>query len=148
MYSDPGIVPRQTKHKDRIDPTTRQVRLESPPRYQEIISNSILVRAKYCSSCHIYRPPRSAHCSVCDNSVIVLFQKLSAVLRVHRFVSCFNNIFRKYSHLDSSITIVYRTSFNLDFFSDDPKKIGNSTKHVDYAFSRHPETLIRFLLNF
>ena len=48
----------------------------------------------------------------------------------------------------SRLTIVYRKSFNLDFISDEPRKIGESAKHVDYAFSRYPETLIRFILNF
>ena len=48
----------------------------------------------------------------------------------------------------SRLTIVYRTSFNLDFISDEPRKIGESAKHVDYAYSRYPETLIRFILNF
>nr|CCA30177.1 hypothetical protein NCLIV_069490 [Neospora caninum Liverpool]CEL71292.1 TPA: hypothetical protein BN1204_069490 [Neospora caninum Liverpool] len=49
--SDPGILPRH------------------PPRYQDVVINGNSIRLKFCTTCNIYRPPRSVHCAICDNCV-------------------------------------------------------------------------------
>jgi len=51
---DPGIVPRDPYPVD-VNPDTLLIR------------NG--VQYKWCRTCHIYRPPRTKHCPVCDNCV-------------------------------------------------------------------------------
>eukprot|EP00658_Telonema_sp_P-2_P030289 TRINITY_DN2289_c0_g1_i5.p1 TRINITY_DN2289_c0_g1~~TRINITY_DN2289_c0_g1_i5.p1 ORF type:complete len:279 (-),score=23.14 TRINITY_DN2289_c0_g1_i5:183-1019(-) len=51
---DPGIVPRDPYPVD-VNPDTLLIRSG--------------VAFKWCRTCHIYRPPRTKHCPVCDNCV-------------------------------------------------------------------------------
>jgi len=51
---DPGIVPRDPYPVD-VNPDTLLIRDG--------------VQFKWCRTCHIYRPPRTKHCPVCDNCV-------------------------------------------------------------------------------
>eukprot|EP00656_Telonema_subtile_P038737 TRINITY_DN43934_c0_g1_i3.p1 TRINITY_DN43934_c0_g1~~TRINITY_DN43934_c0_g1_i3.p1 ORF type:complete len:312 (+),score=77.03 TRINITY_DN43934_c0_g1_i3:138-1073(+) len=54
--TDPGIIPRGTPKA----PGARQ-----PPLVK--VENGVLF--KWCRTCHIYRPPRSKHCPLCNNCV-------------------------------------------------------------------------------
>ncbi|XP_046787906.1 palmitoyltransferase ZDHHC18 isoform X6 [Gallus gallus] len=70
---DPGILPRATPSEaadleKRIDAMgTSTYRL--PARTMEVVINKYVVKLKYCYTCKMFRPPRTSHCSVCDNCV-------------------------------------------------------------------------------
>ena len=57
--SDPGILARQ--RKDYYYNTNR-------PALKYVINGHIYT-FNYCYSCSLYRPPRTSHCSLCDNCV-------------------------------------------------------------------------------
>ncbi|XP_039596746.1 palmitoyltransferase ZDHHC18a [Polypterus senegalus] len=72
-FSDPGILPRATpdeaadveKHIDNSGSSTYR----PPPRTKEVVINDQVVKLKYCFTCKMFRPPRTSHCSLCDNCV-------------------------------------------------------------------------------
>lgn len=78
--TDPGILPRS--EQDEILFNEKQVMIHlnqavghtmtsnaQMPRNKEILIKGKRVKLKYCLTCKLYRPPRSSHCSVCDNCV-------------------------------------------------------------------------------
>ena len=54
--TDPGIVPRQPNSN---------IKFNSKNPY--VVINGNLMRLNHCTTCSIYKPPRTSHCSVCDN---------------------------------------------------------------------------------
>lgn len=56
---DPGIIPRVFENDDD----------DMAPLYKTVEIRGVNVQMKWCSTCKFYRPPRSSHCSVCDNCV-------------------------------------------------------------------------------
>lgn len=40
-----------------------------PARTMEVVINKYVVKLKYCYTCKMFRPPRTSHCSICDNCV-------------------------------------------------------------------------------
>lgn len=77
-FSDPGIIPRASSsqsaqvERQLIDADVRKngySGYKPPPRVQEIEINGVTMKQKYCFTCKIFRPPRSSHCSICDNCV-------------------------------------------------------------------------------
>ncbi|XP_030003680.1 palmitoyltransferase ZDHHC18-B isoform X1 [Sphaeramia orbicularis] len=72
-FSDPGILPRATPDEaadieKQID-QTGNTSYRPPPRTKEVLINQQVVKLKYCFTCKMFRPPRTSHCSLCDNCV-------------------------------------------------------------------------------
>ncbi|XP_075896889.1 palmitoyltransferase ZDHHC18a isoform X2 [Nelusetta ayraudi] len=72
-FTDPGILPRATADEaadveKQID-TSGSSSYRPPPRTKEILINQQVVKLKYCFTCKTFRPPRTSHCSFCDNCV-------------------------------------------------------------------------------
>uniref|UniRef100_A0A8C9V782 Palmitoyltransferase n=1 Tax=Scleropages formosus TaxID=113540 RepID=A0A8C9V782_SCLFO len=65
-FTDPGILPRATP--EEAADVERHIGNEAP-RTKEILINKQLVKLKYCFTCKMFRPPRTSHCSLCDNCV-------------------------------------------------------------------------------
>eukprot|EP00747_Dinoflagellata_sp_TGD_P098091 gnl/TRDRNA2_/TRDRNA2_167340_c0_seq1.p1 gnl/TRDRNA2_/TRDRNA2_167340_c0~~gnl/TRDRNA2_/TRDRNA2_167340_c0_seq1.p1 ORF type:complete len:354 (-),score=45.02 gnl/TRDRNA2_/TRDRNA2_167340_c0_seq1:148-1209(-) len=64
---NPGIVPRN----DSIPKELHQyMDLRNQPNHRFLRINSITVKQKFCTTCNVFRPPRSKHCSFCDNCVL------------------------------------------------------------------------------
>ena len=55
--TDPGIIPRQGE-----DYFTYRRK-----RYYNMVSNGALIKYSYCTTCNIFRPPRTSHCAACDD---------------------------------------------------------------------------------
>lgn len=132
---DPGILPRNV----HMPYDLRLEKLNNPPEYFSAISLPTYrdshhgVAVKYCPTCHIWRPPRTSHCGVCNACVVnqdhhciyinncvglrnykyflwfVLGATVSAIMLV---VECFVHLFF-YRIVDSEITS-FRQSISQD----------------------------------
>jgi len=66
-FRDPGILPRK---RHSLSPSYQaQDNFRLPPATKDLIINGNRSKLKFCDTCRIYRPPRSSHCSTCDNCV-------------------------------------------------------------------------------
>lgn len=66
-FTDPGIIPRNHKvpkeFSDHLD-------VQGEPSHRFLRISGITVKQRFCRTCLILRPPRSKHCSICDNCVL------------------------------------------------------------------------------
>ncbi|KAM7372832.1 hypothetical protein PAMP_007728 [Pampus punctatissimus] len=54
---------------EAIRDNTGSTSYRPPPRTKEVLINQQVVKLKYCFTCKMFRPPRTSHCSLCDNCV-------------------------------------------------------------------------------
>ncbi|XP_041709335.1 palmitoyltransferase ZDHHC18-A-like isoform X2 [Coregonus clupeaformis] len=119
-FTDPGILPRALPDEaadieKQID-TSGSSTYRPPPRTKEILINQQVVKLKYCFTCKMFRPPRTSHCSMCDNCVgsqggnglVLALQESPA--SVVELVICFFSI---WSILGLSGFHTYLVAFNL-----------------------------------
>jgi len=71
-FMDPGIIPRNHQNKKELEErwnSTKDTFYHTYPEPKEITLTETKLTMKYCETCHIYRPLRASHCSVCDACV-------------------------------------------------------------------------------
>jgi palmitoyltransferase ZDHHC9/14/18 len=69
---DPGILPRRNivfNSLSEENPDAEDFEEKFVPENQYVYVKRKMVQMKFCYTCRIYRPPRSSHCSQCDNCV-------------------------------------------------------------------------------
>ncbi|VDN99771.1 unnamed protein product [Rodentolepis nana] len=72
--SDPGILPRATPAEVLVFEEELANQPDRPSQPSTIPSKEIQIcgvpyNQVYCHTCRLYRPPRTSHCSVCDNCI-------------------------------------------------------------------------------
>mmetsp|Transcript_33695 Transcript_33695/g.94669 ORF Transcript_33695/g.94669 Transcript_33695/m.94669 type:complete len:352 (+) Transcript_33695:2-1057(+) len=68
-FSDPAIMPRQKSFIERYDRRTKSFPSKQPRRGYDVVLRGHCYTIKFCTTCNIYRPPRTTHCTVCENCV-------------------------------------------------------------------------------
>ncbi|KAK1444909.1 zinc finger DHHC domain containing protein [Babesia gibsoni] len=68
--SNPGVLEKQLFPGNMYNFLTNSYRMVAPQKFMEIPIYGQVVRIKYCVTCHIYRPPRTVHCSGCGGCVL------------------------------------------------------------------------------
>ncbi|OQV15791.1 putative palmitoyltransferase ZDHHC8 [Hypsibius exemplaris] len=64
MCMDPGFLPRALPDEIPVDEF-------KSPLYKTIEIHQVQVRLKWCTTCQLYRPPRTSHCSTCNRCIEV-----------------------------------------------------------------------------
>lgn len=64
-FMNPGIVPRNADV-----PRGLELEADGKPKHRFLLIAEVTIMQKFCSTCNIFRPPRSKHCQTCDNCVL------------------------------------------------------------------------------
>jgi len=69
-YTDPGIIPRATPspHQLNLEKEMNFSNLEGSG-YTTVTVDDVILKLRYCITCHQFRQPRAVHCGTCDNCV-------------------------------------------------------------------------------
>lgn len=132
-FSDPGIIPRGI--------------LPSSPNYkgpihlkQRMCISGKLIEIKWCGTCHIFRPPRSFHCYICNNCVERFDHHCPWIgncigIRNYAYFTMFVNSLQLlcFWALSHCIYIMYLTAMTLD--STPWKQFVHSLKYEYMAFA-------------
>ena len=124
--TDPGILPRQGK--DFYYATNR-------PLLRKVINGYKLILS-YCYSCSMFRPPRTSHCSVCDNCVErfdhhCLWLGTCIGKRNYKYFFCLL--------ISLSVTGIFQIIFGIYYITKQSKKLKNKEKNsliivIGYSF--------------
>lgn len=60
--TDPGIMPRQHRPEGKSE-------WDWPDPTKDVVMDGVPTQLKFCDTCYFYRPPRTIHCSTCNNCV-------------------------------------------------------------------------------
>lgn len=67
-FTNPGVVPRNEQIPREL--SANYLDVSGKPLHRFLRINGITVKQKFCMTCLVFRPPRSKHCSICDNCVL------------------------------------------------------------------------------
>lgn len=144
-YQDPGTVPRDL---DPDPPTNRPPSADRDPEdplYSPLpriirVRNGQDLTLKWCETCHVYRPPRSSHCRVCDVCVEGIDHHctfLNTCIGRRNYTSFF--AFLIFSLLTSILCIVF-SAVHLKLLTN------NGTTSFGRALAISPASAVLFLL--
>jgi len=133
---NPGIVPREDSIPRELSPNYMDV--QGRPLHRFLRINGVTVKQKFCHTCNIFRPPRSKHCSFCDN----------CVLRFDHHCTWLGNCVGLHNYLYFVVLIYSSTIFVMScmvvtfqiFHQKSIKEYGDQADIIDYfvAVSKEP----------
>lgn len=141
-FVNPGIVPRSDAVPKELE---HHLDLRGQPSHRFLRINGFTVKQKFCNTCNIFRPPRSKHCSFCDNCVLRFDHHCTWLgncvgLHNYRFFVCL--IYSSTIFLMEAIYVVFYI-----FGNDADQKYNGSAGFIDWviAVCQEPK-LVLFLL--
>lgn len=110
-FMNPGIVPRN------VDvPRELEQDVDGRPQARFLLIRNITIKQKFCSTCKIFRPPRSKHCQYCDNCVLRFDHHctwLGNCVGLHNYSAFVTLIYSATAFLALTISVVV-TILNMD----------------------------------
>jgi palmitoyltransferase ZDHHC9/14/18 len=112
MCTDPGIIQRPSS----IERLILKNELNLNQLTCDVEVNDMIVKCKYCVACHIIRPPRSAHYSICSNCIYIFdhhcpFLSTCIAMRNYRFFILFLLFFLLQTELFLFITSLIKVKY-------------------------------------